>query len=142
MKEVEFTVYGEPKGKGRPRFSKTKYGVRTFTPADTRNYEAFVKISYINEVGSVKLNGAISADITGVFPIPKSVSKKQRILMEQGKIPYTKKIDIDNLCKSILDSVNGIAYDDDKQIVELTAHKMYGVEPCVKVKFKEIAESE
>lgn len=138
MKEVEFTVYGEPKGKGRPRFSRTPYGVRAVTPADTRNYEAFVKISYLNEVGTVKLEGAIAAEIIGVFPIPKSVSKKQRELMEQGKVPYTKKIDIDNLVKSIMDALNGIAYDDDKQVVQLLAFKKYGVEPCVKVRFREV----
>ena len=33
--------------------------------------------------------------------------------------------DTDNLAKSILDALNGLAYDDDKQIVELEVKKFY-----------------
>ena len=42
--EVKFTVYGEPKGKGRPRFS-TKTG-HAMTPKDTVNYETLVHMEY------------------------------------------------------------------------------------------------
>ena len=51
---------------------------------------------------------------------------------------HTKKIDCDNLCKTILDALNGIAYDDDKQVCMLYVEKRYGGFPKVKVRLKEI----
>ena len=39
--------------------------------------------------------------------------------------PYTKKPDIDNIAKAILDGLNGIAYGDDNQISELEIQKLY-----------------
>ena len=138
MNEIEFEIIGEPKGKGRPRFARIGNCVRSYTPKETHNYESFVKVSYINSVGQRKLEGQIQAEIIGVFPIPKSESKKRKADMLAGKILHTKKIDCDNLCKTVLDALNGIAYDDDKQVCRLYVEKRYGDFPKVKVKLKEI----
>ena len=48
------------------------------------------------------------------------------------------KPDTDNIAKSVLDALNGLAYGDDKQIVELKVRKYYGVEPYVNVKLIEL----
>ena len=37
-------------------------------------------------------------------------------------------------CRNVLDALNGIAFDDDKQVVELRAKKMYSDRPRVVVK--------
>lgn len=42
-----------------------------------------------------------------------------------------KKPDIDNVCKIILDALNGIAYHDDKQVVDLGIRKFYNDTPGV-----------
>lgn len=135
---MRFTVLGEPKGKGRPRFARIGNGVRAYTPKETENYEAYVKLSYVNSVGQKKLEGQIQAEIIGVFSIPKSKSKKCRSEMIAGTILHTNKIDCDNLAKTILDALNGIAYDDDKQVCRLFVEKRYGEVPCVEVMLKEI----
>lgn len=138
MNEVEFEIIGEPKGKGRPRFARVGNEVRTYTPKETENYEAYIKVSYLNSVGSRKLDGQIQAEIVGVFSIPKSESKKRKADMLGGKILHTKKIDCDNLAKTVLDALNGIAYDDDKQVCKLYVEKRYGEYPCVKVRLREV----
>lgn len=135
---VNFIIVGEPKGKGRPRFHRIKNHVATYTPEETLNYEAYIKMSYLNVAKRTKLNGQIEAHIKGVFPIPKSTSKKQRALMLSGEVMHTKKIDCDNLAKTILDALNGIAYDDDKQVCRLIVEKVYGENPCVEVELKEV----
>ena len=135
---VNFTIVGEPKGKGRPRFHRIKNYVTTYTPEETLNYEAYIKMSYLNEARGKKLEGQIEAHIKGVFPIPKSTSKKQRALMLSGEVMHTKKIDCDNLAKTILDALNGIAYDDDKQVCRLIVEKVYGENPCVEVELNEV----
>ena len=60
MDKVKFIVLGEPKGKGRPRFS-TQTG-RAFTPKQTVNYEALVHMEYLNATYSLK---KAIADIQG-----------------------------------------------------------------------------
>ena len=51
--------------------------------------------------------------------------------MLEGAIKPTKKPDIDNMQKAVLDALNGLAWDDDSQIVKVTAEKEYAVNPYV-----------
>lgn len=134
---IKFTVPGKPVGKQRPRFSRTFTGIRTYTPRKTQEYENLVRISY-RAVSKEKLKGAISATIYGYFEPPKSISKKQREQMLKGDISYIKKIDSDNLAKSILDALNGVAYDDDSQVCLLVVQKLYGEKARVEVVLEEI----
>lgn len=136
-KIIKFTVPGKPVGKQRPRFSRTCTGVRTYTPRKTQEYENLVRISY-RAVSKEKLKGAISATIYGYFEPPKSISKKQREQMLKGDISYIKKIDSDNLAKSILDALNGVAYDDDAQVCLLIVQKLYAETARVEVVLEEI----
>ena len=132
---VKFCVLGEPRGKQRPRASMINGHARVYTPKDTVNYENLVRYTYQSDVG-VKLEGAIEAKIIGYFPIPKSTSKKKAELMRTKQIPYTNKIDTDNLAKIILDSINNIAYDDDKQVYRLEVEKWYSDNPRVEVELR------
>lgn len=60
--------------------------------------------------------------------------------MRAGLIVPTVKPDTDNVAKIVLDALNGIAYHDDAQIVQLTVLKRYSTEPKVKVKLIEYAD--
>lgn len=133
--KVKFCVLGEPKGKGRPRVSTRNGFARAYTPKDTANYENLVRYTYQSDVG-VMLQGDITARITAYFPIPKSVSKKQRQAMLDGVIPHTKKPDCDNIAKIILDSLNEVAYNDDKQIYRVTVEKWYSDRPRVEIELE------
>ena len=53
--------------------------------------------------------------------------------MLTGNLRPTKKPDLDNVAKIILDSLNKIAYDDDSQIVDLHIRKYYSDNPRVLV---------
>lgn len=136
--EVKFTIPGPPKGKGRPRFSTSSGQVRTYTPTETAMYENLIRVTYQSQCRSTFLKGPILAEITGYFPIPKSVSKKKHAEMASGKIKYTKKIDCDNLAKTILDALNQIAYRDDSQVCSLCVGKLYSDEPRVTVRLLEL----
>ena len=71
------------------------------------------------------LEGSIKALIIAYYKIPKSYSKKRVQAIRDGLEKPTKKPDADNIAKIILDSLNGIAYKDDSQIVELRVIKRY-----------------
>ena len=131
-----FEIVGEPQGKGRPRFSTRGGFVKTYTPEKTASYENFVKVCYLNKYKGQKLDGEIIAEIIAYFSIPKSFSKKKRLEAIEGKIRPTKKPDTDNIAKTILDSLNGIAFEDDKQVVALLVKKLYGEEAKIVVSLK------
>ncbi len=61
--------------------------------------------------------------------IPKSASKKKQLEMKEGKIKPSKKPDLDNLIKFILDCSNGILFSDDSQILEIIASKRFSDNP-------------
>lgn len=122
MSRVTIEIMGKPCSKGRPRFQRVGNYVRTYTPDKTVEYENLVRLAWMQS-GAEKLEGKVSANITAHFPIPKSVSKKKRVLMDGSC--YDKKPDCDNIAKIILDSLNGVAYDDDAQVVSLCVTKLY-----------------
>jgi Holliday junction resolvase RusA-like endonuclease len=131
-KMIEFTIYGEPVAKGRPRF--TKRGI-AYTPQKTSNYENLVKLSYLEIPREKYLNGEqLQAEIIAFFSIPKSKPKKLQLKMLSGEVRHTKRPDLDNIAKSVLDSLNGIAYNDDSQIVTLSVSKYYSLEPRTEIR--------
>ena len=119
---AKLNIVGKVIGKQRPKFSNRGGFVKTYTPDQTVNYENYVKMLWLQS-GQEKLTGNIKATIDADFLIPKSFSKKKRNSLEGAYCP--KKPDCDNIAKSILDALNGIAYDDDSQIVELVVRKCY-----------------
>ena len=82
----------------------------------------------------------MKAKIIAYYEIPKSTSKKKKQQMLNCEIFPTVKPDTDNIAKSILDSLNGIAYLDDKQIVKLEVEKYYSQAPSTVVMIEEIKE--
>jgi len=132
-----FEIHGEPQGKGRPRV--TRGGKHTYTPQKTKDYESYVQYCFIAKYGNLMpIETDVKMSMYIVYGVTKSTSKKDRKLMLEGKIRPAKKPDIDNIVKAIADALNGLAYLDDKQIVEFEAVKWYGEEPMVRVMIEEI----
>lgn len=118
--EKLIVVEGKIKGKARPRV----YNGRAITPKDTINYENWVKLCY-QQQGGKHLEGPIRARVIAYYKVPKSYTKKRVQAIREGLEYPCKTPDIDNCIKIILDSLNGIAYSDDKQVVEITAIKRW-----------------
>lgn len=137
-KIVAFSIPGKPRGKERPRMARCGKFVTTYTPKNTVEYEKLIRTAYRSTVGDVFLEGPIEAELHGVFPIPKSTSKKKTKEMLEGDILYTHKIDCDNLGKIVLDALNKIAYRDDSQICKMSVTKEYGNNPRVDVILREV----
>ena len=134
----EFKIPGKVQAKQRPRFSKS--GI-VYTPKETRVYEDFVRLcysDYANQYQWEPYDGQLRAEIEVFIQVPKSDSKLNKQAKIIGEIRPTIKPDCDNLAKSILDSLNGWAYRDDKQIIELSVKKFYAEQSEVKVKLMEV----
>lgn len=83
------------------------------------------------------MEGAVRAEITAYYGIPKSASKRTRADMLSRYIRPAKKPDLDNVAKIVLDSLNGLAYKDDAAVVELVVEKFYSETPRVEVRLVE-----
>ena len=135
---INFTVDGAAVPKQRPRIS----GRRAYTPKRTKDYEERVlnafRSSYSGFYPAFGKDVPVRVCISIYQAIPKSWSKKKCLQAEQGEIvPLSRNGDIDNIAKSILDALNGFAYEDDCQVTTLIVTKQYGVKPCAEVQLGE-----
>ena len=125
--DFEIEIPGKPMGKQRVKFGKGF----TYTPEKTVKYENYIKLIFQQKYGQPNLTGQIKAVIKAYFDIPKSASKVRKSKMLSNETRPTKTPDCDNIAKIILDSLNKIAYADDKQIISLTVEKYYSDTPKV-----------
>lgn len=121
---MEFIVEGEPQGKARPRFSRRSETV--YTPSKTARYEKEIRQAYIAAGGKMIPEGSyVTVTVDAYFRIPKSYTKRKRLACEHNIIRPNKKPDIDNVLKVVLDALNKVAYEDDKQVIEVICRKWY-----------------
>lgn len=129
---MNFIVEGQFVGKQRPRFSNG----HVYTPQKTKDYEKLVQQEYIRNYGERKIKEPIFVGIIAYFEPPKSWSKKKKQQAYGGILSPVVKPDIDNIAKTILDALNGLAYEDDKQVVRCEIVKRYGIRPRVAITIK------
>ena len=100
-KMIEFVVPGRPVPKGRPRLGVRGRKAFVYTPPATKEYEKLVGwVAKAAGCRSVKMPVAVVLDIY-----------------------VRRRMDVDNVAKSVLDGLTGVAYEDDDQVVELLARK-------------------
>lgn len=128
---ITFTVPGVPRGKQRPYFSRLNK--KPHTPEQTKSYEEMVAWAYRQKYNGSFGDQPLGIMITAVMPIPKRVTVGNRKNMIAGRIRPTVKPDWDNIGKIVCDALNGVAYNDDKQIVSAFVFKIYGENPNVTV---------
>ena len=135
--KVSFTVEGNPIGWQRTGYNK--HTGAKYTQEKTRQHKQLIAWAYRKQAGTFRFPKGTYVDmrVIAYLPIPKSKSKKARQLMIEGKIRPTVKPDCDNILKLVADALNGIAYDDDKQIVTMSVMKRYGDTPHTEIYINE-----
>ena len=132
----EFEVPGKVIGKGRPRLNS--YTGVVYTPTRTKDYESLVEQYFLLKYPRFKaLEGRIKVSIIAYFSIPKTTKNSDLNEMLENNISPTKKPDIDNIVKAILDSMNKFAFKDDNQITKIEVEKKYALEDKLYVKIEE-----
>lgn len=132
----EFEVIGDIVGKERPRVNT--YTNMVYTPPKTKDYEKLIQQYFLIKYPNHEmLTNRLSIEIIAYMKIPKNTSKKKEKEMLEGIISPTKKPDIDNIAKSILDALNKFVFKDDNQVSKITVEKKYGKVEKVYVKIEE-----
>ena len=140
--ELNFVVDGEPVAQGRPRFTRIGGFVRAYDPKKSKDYKkqiATAAVAAMAESKTTITGKPLSAEIYIFVGIPKSKSKKFKAAAADGDVLPTVRPDVDNLAKIVLDALNGIVYEDDKQVITLFINKKYSEYPRIEVKLNEIA---
>lgn len=123
-------IPGKPVGKQRPRIGNG----HAYTPKETKDYENLVAWTYKSE-GGQKYEGPICVSILVQKEPPKSASKARRSALLGKYVMY--KPDLDNIIKSVLDGLQGVAFDDDACVCRISAAKRYAEETGVWVEVRE-----
>jgi len=131
--KISFEVEGDPFG--WQRAGQNRYTKATYTQEKTRKHEQLVAWAYKAVAGgfSFPKGTYIELRVFAFRKIPKGASKKERELMLSGKIRPSVKPDWDNLGKLVSDALNGVAYDDDKSVVDAVVRKFYSDRPRTQI---------
>jgi len=121
-----FVVYGPAVGKQRPRFNQATG--RVYTPQKTLRFEDRVRAAW-RDAGAAHLgDGPLTMTVEVVCPRPAvhwRVNGELSAAGNRSPVPC-KTPDLDNVLKGISDSCNGLAYRDDKQIVDVRITRRWG----------------
>lgn len=120
--EIDIT----PKAKERPRFSKGN----VYTTTKTSNYEKEIGYRWKTKYKNV-LNSPLKLTTVFSFKYPKDFKKRKNKAC-------TKRPDLDNLEKAVMDGLNKIAYVDDSLVVEKVSSKRYAEKDSVYIQLEEI----
>jgi len=125
-------IPGKPFAKQRARVGK--WGA--YTPKPTVDHEADIA-ARTKDAFAEPLEGPVSVEIRAIFEPPKSWTKKktQELLWRA----HTQRPDLDNVAKSILDGMNGIAFNDDSQVADLRVIKLWGAPAKTLVRIEGLA---
>jgi Holliday junction resolvase RusA-like endonuclease len=129
---ISFTVPGLPVPWARAAGGATR---ARFTPAKQRSAAGAIKlIAQAAMRGARPLEGPVRLEVIAIWPWPKTWSAKKRD--GRSDVWKTSRCDVDNVAKLVSDSLNGVAWIDDAQIVDLRAAKLYGDFPKLAVKIE------
>ncbi len=124
--QFELGIIPTPQARVRHGISKNGF-VTAFKAGSQIQNERTLEACLLEYKPVTPIKGAVRLFFNAVLPIPQSVSKKKKKAMLEGEELPTKKPDIDNLAKQILDAMTRLQFwEDDKQIVELYCKKSYG----------------
>lgn len=117
---MKYTIPGQPIPLARPRFSNNHvWDCQTGEKGATATYLRFLQKD---------------EPLTG----PLHVSLKFFMQHKTKSGWHAVRPDLDNLVKFYLDVAIGVLYEDDKQVVKITADKMYSVEPRTEITIEEL----
>jgi Holliday junction resolvase RusA-like endonuclease len=116
---------GDVTPKERPRSTRTG---RVYTPPATQKFEASVKEAaqiQMHKQGIAAMFCPVAVHLRVYEPIPQSWGNVYQDLAKAGLV-YPSRRDLDNQMKAIMDAINGVVFNDDRQVVQVFAVKAYG----------------
>lgn len=122
MTQHRFSVPGIPRPQGSKRIIRGRLvEVSKYVRKWRREVSAVASTVY-----DTPTDQPLLVELTFTFERPKSHLTSKGILKSGLSEYHVKRPDVDKLIRAILDSLTGIAYVDDSQVVSVAARKQYG----------------
>lgn len=134
---MKFTIPIEPVGQMRARSTAIGGHARTYKHATQKRAEDKILAFAAANRPEQPIDGPLTVKIDAYLPIPASMSKFNKAQAKMGELRPTKKPDVDNLAKNLLDCFNGVFWTDDKNIVGLMVRKFYSDAPRWEVEIRQ-----
>ena len=137
---VNIFLKDTPVAQARSRFAYVNGHSLVFDAQKDKKRAAARKISkQILENGFLEpLSGSLCVEAVFTIQMPSGLNQGQKNKLLWNCQNICIKPDIDNLLKFYLDVMNGLVYEDDKQIVYVYAFKKVGLVPSVAIKISEL----
>lgn len=123
---IKILVTGEPVSQARPRFTTRGGYPKAYNTQAVNAQKKLIQNVAITTVDE-PLTGALSVTLIFSKRPPKALKNKWT------REKPTRRPDLDNYIKLALDALNGIAWLDDSQIVQLNAVKRYSDTPSTEI---------
>jgi Holliday junction resolvase RusA-like endonuclease len=129
-REIHMVVLGTPEPQGSMRNFTIKRTGQTVTTSDNKRMKPWrQQVGWIAREAMKGLpmfeREPVSLHVNFIFAPPKKLKK--------GQWAKTTRPDVDKLARAILDSLTGIVYRDDSQVISLDVHKMYDAPPRAEI---------
>ncbi len=125
----KYTILGDPRPQGRPKFFRRGNFVGAYDPKQSRDYKQTLAAQLAAQSPEfIEQGKAVSIYVEFVFARPKSLPKRVE--------DHVKKPDLDNLIKALKDAAKGILWHDDSQVVQLSARKIYSSTPMTVIEVR------
>lgn len=126
IQPIEFFADGEPKGQPRPRAFSRGGHARVFDPGTAEGWKSQIAIAARPHIPTEPLAGPIKLRLWFHIPRPKSHRTIKGVLKAKAPFSCTKKPDIDNYAKAVMDALTVLRFwQDDCQVCELVASKHF-----------------
>lgn len=140
---INLTILGEPRPKQSARFYSKNGKMFSYQPKEIKENEQSIKWQVINQLPKgfkPYTKSVIIEKAVFVFAPLKGFSKRKLSLVEREQVYKATKPDLqDNIFKLVIDSLEGIIFLNDSQIVEIRqAKKIYGFTPRIELIFSEV----
>jgi len=124
---IEFFVAGVPRTKGSSYSFYNPKAKKTVFQHDNEHLKAWQSmVSFTaRQKGCKPMLGPVSLTILYVLPRPKGHFNRRGVVKSSVAQLPIRKPDIDKLERAILDSLTGIVYQDDSQVVKVSQEKIY-----------------
>lgn len=123
---LQFRVNYKPTPLKRPRLTRIG-GKPVIYDASKKEKKAWLQLAR-QYAPKTPLTNALTINLEFCFPRPKNhygTGRNKNKLKPSAPLIHTFMPDVDNLSKFILDAMNEVFYNDDRQVVELNSHKEY-----------------
>ncbi len=139
-RRIRITVPGEPGAKGSVRACVVGGSARTYKDAKTRKAMDRIQdaaVRAMEDAGANPLQGPVAVTLRAYRAKGRPASKVGKQRAEDGLVRPVTKPDVDNYSKAALDSMNGVCYRDDAQVVRLVVEKWYSERPRTEIEVEE-----